>query len=148
MPSSNEPQVHGKREGEESSLSVSSSSAKRPYCAFQLSSEKGHFIEFRLRDPEPSESVPYAALARICTEWRGGTRFTLYFGNPLTMMVIIKGDNLKEMFGAIKMGKLEWMAEFSPSEHEEPTDASAPFIRSITIHTKRPEEPPEFAKRH
>jgi hypothetical protein len=72
---------------------------------------------------------------------------TLYFGHT-TMVVIIKGENLTELYQAIETHTLEWMAEFSASEYEQPEDSSAPFIRSITIHTKRPEEVPAGVKRH
>ena len=145
MVSSNEPLKTSRREEDLSSNKTIFT--KRTYCAFQVSDEERWFLEFRLRHPEPSESFPYTELTRICNEWRYGTGVTLYFGHT-TMVVIIKGENLTELYQAIEAGKLEWIAEFSPSEHEEPKDSSAPFIRSITIHTKRPEEIPLHVKRH
>ena len=45
-----------------------------------------------------------------------------------------RGDNLTELYRALKERKVEWIAEFSPGEHEEPTDTSAPFIRGCESH--------------
>jgi hypothetical protein len=66
------------------------------------------------------------------------------------MMIIIRGENLNltELYRALKEWRVEWIAEFNTEDYEAPTDDDAPFIKSITIHTTRPEEPPPPDKRH
>jgi len=66
----------------------------------------------------------------------------------LVMMVVIKGENLTELYRALKTWKVDWIAEFNPKDYEAPTDDDAPFIKSITIHTNRPEKSPPADKRH
>jgi hypothetical protein len=124
---------------------------KQPYRAFEVSSEAKRHLEIRLRDPEPAECPSYSRLSNIRTEWRRGQAITLEYGQTregLQMMVIIRGENLMELHQALKDWKVDWIAEFDPEEHDMPTDESMPFIKSITIHTKRPEQPPPADKRH
>lgn len=124
---------------------------KQPYKAFQLSEEMQPYLEMRLKEPEPAECPSNARLSNIRAEWRTGQSITLEYGierEGMQMMVCIYGENLSELYRAIKAWKVEWIAEFSPEEHQPPTNATAPFIRSITIHSKRPESSPPPSKRH
>jgi hypothetical protein len=124
---------------------------KQPYRAFEASSEEKRYLEIRLKDPEPAECPSNAMLSNIRAEWRMGQSVTLEYGKTregLQMMVIIRGENLTELYRALKEWKVEWIAEFNAEDYEPPTDDGAPFIKSITIHTTRPEEPPPANKRH
>jgi hypothetical protein len=122
------------------------SAAKQPYRAYEVSGEVRRHLEIRLRYPEPAESPSYDTLTNIRHEWRMGQGFTLIYGK--TMMVIIKGDNLTALYQAVKDAKAEWIAEFNGEDYDPLTDDTAPFIKSITIHTSRPEDPPPAAKPH
>jgi hypothetical protein len=123
---------------------------KQRYQAFSISNEEQRYLEIRPRFPDPTECLSNLLLKNIRADGRMGAGVTLAYGDAqhLAMMVIIKGDNLLELNHALKHWKVEWIAEFSPTEHQEPEDSSAPYIRSITIHTKRPEEIPPDVKRH
>jgi hypothetical protein len=123
---------------------------KQLYQAFSLAREEQRYLEIRPKFPDPAECLVNAMLKNIRADSRMGVALTLAYGDAqhLSMMVTIKGENLVELYRALKEWKVDWIAEFSPSEHEEPEDSSAPFVRSITIHTKRPEEIPSHIKRH
>ena len=123
---------------------------KTPYRAFERSTEEKRYLEIRLKFPESAECLSNAMLTNIRAEWRMGLYITLEYGNPqkLDMMVTIKGENLIELYQALKAWKVESIAEFNPVDYEQPTDDTAPFIKSITVHTTRPETPPPVEKRH
>lgn len=139
--------------GKEQSEPASQPAAeKQPYRAFEASSTEQRYLEIRLKFPESSESYSNAMLSSIRTDWRmGGFFITLEYGQTregLLMIIAIKGENLAEVYRAIREWKVEWIAEFDPQEHEPPTDDAAPFIKSITIDKTRPEKPPPVDKRH
>ena len=123
---------------------------KQAYRAFSVSADEQRHLEIRLKFPDPAECPSNAMLRNIRADWRIGMGLTLEYGDPrcLTMMVIIDGGNLTELCQALKQWKVEWIAEFSPREHAEPENSSAPFIRSITINTKPSEVPPPAGQRH
>ncbi len=138
------------RDQRESKRKSQPSTGKQPYRAYEISARELRYLEIRPKEPDPVECPSYTLLTHIRAEWRMGSGCTLEYGDlrQLSLMVIIRGDNLTELYRALKEWKVEWIAEFSPGEHEEPTDAAAPFIRSITIHSTRPETPPPANHRH
>lgn len=136
---------------EQSEASPRPVAKKQPYRAFEVSSEETRYLEIRLKYPEPAECQSNAMLSSIDAEWRGGQAITLGYGQTregLQMVVSIRGENLTELYRALKKWKVEWIAEFNSEDYESPTDDAAPFIKSITIHRKQPEKPPPVEKRH
>ena len=132
---------------QEDNAQAAPQAGKQRYQAFSLSSQEQRYLEIRPKFPDSAECPANAQLINIRADWRMGIVLSLAYASP-KMLVIIRGENLTELYRALKQWKVEWISEFSPSEHVEPDDSSAPFIRSITIHTTRPEEPPPEAKRH
>lgn len=121
-------------------------SGKKPYVAFQPSKEAKRHLEIRCRFPAPAECPLNSAVTNIRGEWRRGLAITLSYGK--NMMVMIKGKGLQELFQMLKDWKVEWIEEFDPRLHALPTDAKAPFIKSITIQSGPPEEAPPMEQRH
>ncbi len=123
-----------------------STSGRQPYRAFKPSEGEKRYLEFRVKSPAPSQFVPNIQLTGILSEWRMGMMIHLaYFGK---MTVAIRGERLCELAQAISDWKVEWMAEFDPALHEPIKNQDEPFIRSITILTTRPEEPPSENQKH
>lgn len=136
---------------EQSEATPRRAAQKQPYRAFEVSKEEQRYLEMRLKDPEPCECPSNAMLSNISAEWRGGQSVTLEYGKTregMQMMVIIRGENLTELYRALKKWKVEWIAEFNSEDYEAPTDDGAPFIKSIMIHTTRPEKAPPASKCH
>jgi len=147
MSTSTDPLAQFRRKGQTLAVGARQPTGdKQPYEAFRLSSEEKRHLEIRLRYPEPAECPSNFTLTNVRGEWRMGLGITLKYGN--SMVVDIKGENLTTLFRGLRDWKVEFIAEFDPEEHIEPTDQSAPFIRSIRIHTTRPEEPPPAGQRH
>jgi hypothetical protein len=138
--------------GQEQSVPALQPAAKKqPYRAFEVSSQEKRYLEIRVKYPEPAECPSNAMLSNIRAEWRMGQAITLGYGQTregLQIVVEIRGENLTELYRALKEWKVEWIAEFNAEDYAPPTDEAAPFIKSIAIHTKRPEQPPPVDKRH
>jgi hypothetical protein len=125
---------------------------KPPYRAYERSQEERRYLEIRLGFPESVESYSNATLSSIRTDWRmGGFFITLEYGESregILRIITIEGDNLFEVYRAIKEWKVEWIAEFDPEDYAPVPNRAAPFIKRITIHKTRPETPPPVDKRH
>ena len=123
---------------------------KEPYEAYRLSKNEQRYLEIRPKFPESAEAPLNALITEVIGEWRMGLGVTIVYGTATspTKVIDIKGGNLAELFQAVKEWKVEWLQEFDPDYHLLPTDKKAPFIKSITIQTTRPEPPPPVNQRH
>ena len=123
---------------------------KKSYRAYQLSKEAKRHLEVRVQFPDPAECPLNSMITNIQGEWRMGLRVTITYGNHTgsTMVIEIAEENLQEFFRAVQDWKVEWVEAFDPDFHIMPEDEKAPFIRSIALHTKRPEPIPPPGERH
>jgi hypothetical protein len=69
-----------------------------------------------------------------------GQSVTLQYGQTregLLMMVVIRGENLTELYGALKQWKVERIAEFNAEDYEpprmtvRPSSKASPFTRPV-----------------
>lgn len=130
---------------------VSAANAKPAYRAFEISAKPQLYLEIRVRDPDPAECPSYAMLSLIRHERRNQQAITLEYGKSyqgMVMLVSIRGNNLTPVHEALKEHRAAWIAEFDADEYAAPADDNAPFIKTITIHTRRPEPPPPPDRRH
>lgn len=115
------------------------SQERSAYQAFSLATEPRRYLEIRSKFPTPTECPAYGMITNIRYEPLWGLAVTIRFGSA--MVVQIEGKNLLPLVSALKEWKLEWLSEFDPEWHLEPTDTSLPYIERIEIATNRPELP-------
>ncbi len=122
----------------------------KPYEAYRLSKETQVHLDIRPKAPEPTDCPLNSMLLYIEAEWRRGRWIILTFGTSAgnTMVVKISGKNLQELFQSIKARKVEWLAEFDPMLNLPVEDDATPFIQTIEIVKKKPEQPPPMNQRH
>lgn len=119
---------------------------KEPYEAYSMSKVEKRYLELRPKFPDCAEAPLNAMITKVVGELRFGLGVTITYGTA--MVIDIAGENLAELFQAVKDWKVEWLQEFDPDHHLLPTDKKAPFIKAITIQTTLPEAPPPVEKRH
>lgn len=110
--------------------------ATGPYEAYAEGAEGAGAVRLvvRLKFPQPSEALHYAALTNVIGDWRYGIGITLEYGQQIQVM--IEGDNLQELLHALERNKVEWIQEFDATVWDENALRSdQPIIRSITIKT-------------
>ncbi len=147
MPDPSDPLAQFRRPGNAPALSaLRPTSDKEPYEAFHASKSERRFLEVRPKFPESAEAIHNGMITSVVGEWRMGLGVTITYGT--SMVIDIKGENLTELFRGVQDWKIEFIQEFDPDWHIEPTDKKAPLIKSITIHTHKPEAPPPVEKRH
>jgi hypothetical protein len=119
---------------------------KKAYAPYSLGKETRRHLELRRKFPDPAECPLNSMITNIRGEWRRGLAVTLIYGK--TMMVIIKGKNLQELFQGVKEWKIDWIEEYDARFHFPVTDEDAPFVASIEIIPPKTEEPPPMSQRH
>lgn len=144
---SNDPLAQFRRPGNAPALpTVRPTGGKEPYEAYHLSTNDRRYLEVRPKFPNCAEAPLNALITKVVGELRMGLGVTITYGT--SMVIDIAGENLAELFQAVKDWKVEWLQEFDPDWHIPPADPKAPFIKTITIQTTRPEAPPPVEKRH
>lgn len=141
-----DPLAQFRRPGHTPAAPLQRPAGKQPYEAYRASKEAKRYLEIRVKFPDPAEAPNNAMITNVRGEWRYGTGFTLDYGN--TMVVIVDGRNLTELYRAVLDWKVEFIEEFDPEAHDAPKDKSTPVITSITVHTHKPEAPPPVNQRH
>jgi hypothetical protein len=142
-----QPELSGQQVVNAQSSSVQKSiRPKTLYTPYQIAKDSQHYLELRRKFPQPAECPPNAMITNIRGEWRRGISVSLTYAK--TMIVIIEGKNLQELFQSLKEWRIDWLQEFDWQTHL-PVDANnIPFIKKIEIITSRPEPLPPMNQRH
>src|SRR5258708_8918001 len=98
--STDDPLARYRREGQGPGAAVKPASSKEPYRPYELSSQEKRHLELRFKFPDPAECPSNFTLTNVRGEWRWGQSIALTYSKP--MIVRIKGENLTELFRAIK----------------------------------------------
>lgn len=120
-----------------------------PYEAFRLAPEgvTPAYLVIHRPFPEPAEAYPiHYGITKIIGEVRMGLMVTIEFGTQ--MVITIEGQNLQDLFDGLAKRRLEAVTMFDPMCHAEITDPDVPVVKSLTVHTHRPEPLPPMKDRH
>ncbi len=98
------------------------------YVAFDAKDKVLCLTIFRANDPARSPQYPF--LLDVVYDSSHFTNFVLVY---TTLMVLVRGENLKPVVDALKMKTADFIQEFDPQRWEKPKDKSAPFIQSIQV---------------
>ena len=104
----------------------------KPYRAFEAK-DKLVCIDVR-RVLGTTHALTYAYLLDVAYDHEYFTNFVLYFS---FMQVKVRGKNLKEVIGAIKLRKCEFIQDFHSGEYERPK-ADEPIIELIEVEWRDP----------
>jgi hypothetical protein len=77
-----------------------------------------------------AHAVGYNFIVEICYDRKGYTGILLVL---TTMLVKIKGRNLRPIVDALKLGTCEFIQEYDPASFDPPDDPSAPLVESIEV---------------
>lgn len=78
-------------------------------------------------------AMPYSRRNHMITDG-GGFVISLHYDTPV-ICVTVQGRNLQDLFGRLLKHEVEWLMEFDPRMHTEPS-ADAPCILDIRIDRK------------
>jgi hypothetical protein len=86
-------------------------------------------LDIRRRDGL-AHAVGYNFIVEICYDRREYTAIMLVL---TTMLVKVKGRNLRPIVDSLKLGVCEFIQEWGAEEFDVPEDGEAPFVESIEV---------------
>jgi hypothetical protein len=104
------------------------SDVKEGYMAFTA---KDKVDRLRIRRANgPTRSPGYNYLLDVVYDGDYGTNFVLVY---TFIMVLVKGENLRNVVFALEGGTADFIQEFDSERWKKPADKTAPFIESIEV---------------
>lgn len=117
---------------------------KDEYVAFGA---KDRVMRLRIRcAAAPTHAPVYSSMLNLIYDGPHGTSVVLHFD---FLMVLIRGQNLQAMIGALENSMAEYIQEFDAGRWPRPADKSAAIIDSIEIVAKQsPNSASDSGKSH
>jgi hypothetical protein len=105
-------------------------SGREPYEAFaSKDNQRRGRVDIRRKDGF-AHAIGYNFLIEICCDRRDWKSILLVAS---TVLVKIRGRNLRPVADALLLGSCQYIQEFTPEQFDAPEDAAAPYVESIEV---------------
>jgi|SRR5579871_80914 len=127
---SDDPLAEFRRKGTPSQAASQPAKGREPYRAFAgKDNQRKARLDIRCKDGM-AHAVGYNFIIEICYDRRGYTALLLVLS---TMLVKIRGRNLRPIVDALKLGTCEFIQEYDEGDFGPPESEDAPLVQNIEV---------------